>query len=385
MGVAVKNNVLIIPAWYPCSFFREQADILRDDYVISILYGTMHKMGIRKGLSAFFKNELSVKVQNHEDYAQVEFQYINHLYPIFERKQIDALTMQIGNVISSIYNGGKPDIIHIQSISDLAVFVVRWAKANNIKVVLTEHILFVRHEINRFAKMREQVYENVDKVLCVSNYVYRNLLTSGFKIKNAEVIGNLVNDTYLQCRNNIQKNGKILFVANHYHDKGLDVLIQVAKCLKEQMNVTIDIVGLSANSLYDANSTMERIINDNALEDVMCLLGHIEHQKLLTMYPNYSLLLSTSVSETFGLVVAESILYGTKVVCTDSGGIRDFVNERNGIVVGVNNIEGMVNAIQNLLENSMLPIQESELIAKRFGHQTFKKNMLNMYDSLIPI
>lgn len=376
----MRSKLLIIPAWYPCSFFKEQADLVRDIYDVSILTGTLHRIGLRKSLRYFVKKDSWYKIEHHEDYTQIDFQYINHLYPIFERKQIDALTKQVGDVILSMYNGGKPNVIHIQSISDLAVFVVRWAKANNIRVILTEHILFVRHEINRFAKMREQVYENVDKILCVSNYVYRNLLTSGFKIKNAEVIGNLVNDTYVQCRNDIQKNGKILFVANHYHDKGLDVLIQVAKCLKEQMNVTIDIVGLSANSLYNANITMERIINDNALEDVICLLGPIEHQKLLTMYHNYSLLLSTSVSETFGLVVAESILYGTKVVCTDSGGIRDFVNERNGIVVSVKDATSIVNAISNLMNDTLLPITESKKISEKYGYQNYKDLLLNSYN-----
>jgi glycosyltransferase involved in cell wall biosynthesis len=268
------------------------------------------------------------------------------------------LTEKIGEIILGLFGGERPDVIHIQSISDFAVFVTRWAKKQGIRVVLTEHILFVRHEINRLSKLRENLYNEVDEVMCVSNYLYRNLLTSGFKMKHVSVIGNLVNDKYIQQDRISKKNGRVLFVANHYHDKGLDILFEVIKQLQNKIDCVVDIVGLDGTSQFNKVSTIDDMVKKYDIERNICLLGKIAHDDLLKLYSQYSVLLSTSTSETFGLAVAEAIMYGTKVVCTDSGGIRDFVNDKNGIVVGLNNAGELVDAIIKSLEDSIEPAVE---------------------------
>ena len=93
---------------------------------------------------------------------------------------------------------------------------------------------------------------------------------------------------------------------------------------------------------------------------------------MLGKYSEYSLLLSTSVSETFGLAVAESIAHGTPVVCTDSGGIRDFVNETNGVIIGINDAEGAVDAIELCLKKKFDYNNMRAEVLKRYGVDNYK-------------
>jgi glycosyltransferase involved in cell wall biosynthesis len=79
------------------------------------------------------------------------------------------------------------------------------------------------------------------------------------------------------------------------------------------------------------------------------------------------------------LAVAEAIMYGTKVVCTDSGGIRDFVNDKNGIVVGLNNVEELVEAVQKVLENSKVSQSESQVLCEQYGSKQYREKMFASY------
>ena len=373
----MPNKILIVPAWYPCSFFKEQADLLQPDYDVRILSGVMHQIGFAHALVKSCIGKCTIVQKS--DYTSIDFYYISNLRSIFISKQLEYLTEKIGEIILSLFGGEKPDVIHVQSISDIAVFVTRWAKRQGIIVVLTEHILFVRHEINRFSKLRENLYNEVDEVICVSNYLYRNLLTSGFKMKHVSVIGNLVNDKYIQQDRISKKNGRVLFVANHYHDKGLDILFEVIKQLQNKIDCVVDVVGLDRLSQYNEFSTIGDMIRKYNIEPNICLLGKIAHDDLLKLYSQYSVLLSTSTSETFGLAVAEAIMYGTKVVCTDSGGIRDFVNDKNGIVVGLNNAGELVDAIIKSLEDSRMNEEFMAIIHEKFGVENYRSKLIGIY------
>ncbi len=378
MENSLKNKILVVPAWYPCSFFKEQADLLCPDYDVKILSGLMHQLRFREVLSK--RKWCKCAVVHDTDYTLVDFYYLRDVRSIFFTKQIEYLTEKIGKIILDLFEGTKPNVIHIQSISDIAVFITRWAKKHNIKVVLTEHILFIRHEINRFSILKENVYNEVDKVLCVSNYLYRNLLTSGFKLKCASAIGNLVNDKYFEQYSSSKKNGRVLFVANHYYDKGLDVLFEMVQQLQNRTYCVVDVIGLDINNLFNAKSTIGEMIEKYHIEDNICLLGKMEHDDLLKLYSKYSVLVSTSTSETFGLAVAEAIMYGTKVVCTDSGGVRDIVTEDTGIVVGINDVVGLVNAIIKTLESPEVHRCASYALRERYGSKQYRDKLLALYN-----
>lgn len=375
----VKKNILYVPAWYPCSFFEEQAELVMEDYNVVILSGTVKFYTILNSIKHInkFKNFNDTEKTKHKS---IVIPYITNLRSFFITKQIEYITTKVGKIILSLFSGTKPDVIHIQSNSDIAYFIVLWAKRNNIKVVLTEHLLFVRHEINRFSRLREKVYEMVDEVLCVSNYVYRNLITSGFKIKKASIIGNLVDERLIPREQFDLKNGRVLFVANHFHDKGLNTLLDVAFLLEHYSpSIFIDIIGLDDNSEYEEGNLLIDELRRRSLSNRVILLGKMSHRELLKTYSKYSVLLSTSISETFGLAVAESIACGTKVVCTDSGGIRDFVNDKNGYIINHNDLKGIYDAINHAILNPKILIEEKNIIIERNGLTAFKYKILEAY------
>ncbi|MDS1031046.1 glycosyltransferase family 4 protein [Porphyromonadaceae sp. NP-X] len=381
-----KPNILVIPAWYPAIFFQQQMELVEDFFNFKIIVGKRITVGRRKGLNKWFSKKY-FEFKKKENYYEATYYYLNHLPENLNSIQIERLTSCFDKLINIIYQNEKPSLIHIQSLSDTAVFVCNWAKINKIPVILTEHILYIRHQFDNFQKLKEKVYEKADRVLCVSNYLYRNLLTSGIQLKNVKIIGNFIDDGFVKNNFNTEKpNNKILYIASHFEDKNFDLLLEVTKLLKErEINFSIDIIGLPADIPYKNGNPLFQTIKAADLSEIINIIGPIKHEDLLKQYQNYSFLVSTSISETFGLAIAEAIAYGLPVVCTDSGGIHDFVNETNGLIVPIQDAMSLAVIIENFVHGQYQfnKLEISKNIRKKYGRNTFLKILSTEYWNLI--
>lgn len=364
-----KKSILFVPAWYPCSFFEEQQSVYAGEYDIYNVVGNCLWLPKRKQLKRLLslKGLSDVAVTRNGTLCNIEISCPKYKSQHKTGMAIRRMSDKIGNVILSLMDGRLPEYVYIQSISDFAVFVAEWAKHNGIKIILAEHILYIRHSIDYITHRKEQLYREADKVFCVSNYLYRNLLTSGFRMKSVSVVGNLVSDCGVpENWENINKNGRIMFVASHVHDKDMPTLFAVAKRLPSQL--AIDVFGLTGEETLDGKQ-----LREYAGENIV-FKGKMPHNDLLMQYSAYSLLLSTSVSETFGLSVAEAIAHGTPVVCTDSGGVRDFVNEGNGLVVDIRDVDGIVDAIIKVISAQYDSRNMSQQVLKKYGSEQYVNN-----------
>jgi len=75
-------------------------------------------------------------------------------------------------------------------------------------------------------------------------------------------------------------------------------------------------------------------------------LGPLPKNEVLKLIRESDMLVSTSRYETFGVALAEALSCGRPVVWTDSGGPRDFLNERNSVKVKGRTPEAVAEAIR---------------------------------------
>jgi glycosyltransferase involved in cell wall biosynthesis len=397
---SIKRKVLIVPSWYPVSFVTDQMKLMEDEFDFKVIVGKRTEMGKRKALARFLSARFKRFSWNKRilpdilyDFFSTEYIYINALPQYFEKQQMKILDKHFNQMFSEIDMAGwTPDLIHIQSISDTAVFVCNWAENNHIPVILTEHILYIRRKFDFFQKEKERIYSRAQKVLFVSNYLYRNLLTNGFEISKGEIIGNFVDDTYLPATfDKIDNHTRMLFVATHLSDKDINTLFSAFRILLNSgfTNFTLDIIGLGPQYRYISDSGSYTVLCEEieryGLTKHINIKGFISKEVLLKSFGNYSFLVSTSLSETFGLVIAEAIMYGLPVVCTDSGGIRDFVNESNGIIVPVKNPKAFSNGIIQMINNlnNYNLSQISSEMTEKFGSRIFFNRLKKEYIQVI--
>ena len=397
MNLLNKPKVLLIPAWYPASFFTEQMRLVEDAFDFKVLTGKRTKLGKKRaafkilhGKFTFFSWIENKSTHDSQADIHISYSYIHFLSRYFEKKQYRFLNEYFENELDKLAKlGWKPDLIHIQSLNDTAVFVCNWAQKNKIPIILTEHIVFVRQDFDFFQMEKESVYSRVNKVLCVSNYVYRNLLINGFNIKDVGVIGNLVEDTFVPALFDKKEitNKKILFVATHLADKDIEVLLKAVKLLIEAgfVDIKVDVLGIDPHQFYNNdckdNYLLKEEINKLGLSAYFDIKGILSSEDLLKSYKDYSIFVSTSFSETFGLAIAEALSNGIPVVITDSGGPRDFVNESNGIIVPIRNPQSLAEAIKEMIKNvsAYNSPHLSNNIIRDYGRKAFSKIISEEY------
>jgi glycosyltransferase involved in cell wall biosynthesis len=387
-----KKQILFVPDGWPANFFYDQMDAVSDLYNFEVLLGNRVPVGKKK----FLKNILSKKLSSFSiektDIYRVSYNYINYSHRFFQHRQWSKLLKKFDVSIRRIYNGGKPDIIHIHQISDTAAFICDWAAENNVPVIMSEHLLYVSHENYDFYSIKKDVYSKVSKVLCASNYQYRTLLTNGVKMKNVDVVGNLLDDSFVLETFTYDKNNRnIMFVASHLADKDIDVLLDAIAILKERnyIDFHLDIIGINPDQNYPIEDNpeynLQQDIKRRGLTGIISLKGRKERIDLLKCYQYYSFLVSSSLSETFGVGVAEAIMNGLPVVCTDSGGVRDFVDCTNGLIVPIHNPQAFSDAIVKMFELRRFfnSTEMSNQIRSRFGRDSFRERLLNVYQELL--
>lgn len=131
----------------------------------------------------------------------------------------------------------------------------------------------------------------------------------------------------------------ILGVANVWDErKRLSALIELAKDFQDK-NAKVVVVGLNEKQKA---ALPEGIIGITRTENA---------RQLAKLYSAADVFVSTSVEESFSLVVGEALACGTPVVCADGGGCNELVGDGVGIVVPRDDREALYRAVSGILES----------------------------------
>ena len=136
----------------------------------------------------------------------------------------------------------------------------------------------------------------------------------------------------------IDENTKIILgVASVWDDrKRLNMMVALADKLKDE-NVQVVTVGLSQ---AQADALPKNVLGITRTENI---------DELVNLYSAAEVFVSTSVEESFSLVVGEAMATGTPIVCVDGGGCKELISDEIGIVVPRDDIEKLTSSVKALL------------------------------------
>jgi glycosyltransferase involved in cell wall biosynthesis len=132
----------------------------------------------------------------------------------------------------------------------------------------------------------------------------------------------------------------ITFVGKLTEFKGVDVLLDAASIYERELgDVTTLIIGDGALRLR-----LEEHAERLGLKGIR-FLGHQPQPEVAEILNSADISVIPSRVEPFGLVAVEALACGTPVVATNEGGLPDFIDERVGALVAVDNAVALANAI----------------------------------------
>lgn len=194
-----------------------------------------------------------------------------------------------------------------------------------------------------FLPFEKRTYELADRIVAVSEAT-KNALIKQYDIAEQKitVIHNAV-DTSRFHRLDIPKiPHSLLYIGRIDKRKGIEFLIRSMPLVRERIPDIKLLVGGKGSSL----KSMKTLVGRLKLERNVQFLGFVPDDQLNTLYNQAHCIVVPSIFEGFGITVIEALATGTRVVGTDTDGIREILRDEDyGRVVPYGNNRTLADAI----------------------------------------
>lgn len=279
----------------------------------------------------------------------------------FDLKAIFKIKKIINDIRTSV-NPFGPLIVHTHG--SRAGLLGRLASPFHAKKVYTEHRFdeefHLKNPLNEWIQKRMLSAQNhrSDLIIAVSSSVKKYLIESKMAPKDRIVIipnGINLRDSKTEDRRPARSTGSVLRapvignIGNLNFQKGQVYLVQaMTEVLKKYPLATLEIIGEG-----EERKILEAEIKKLKLGSHVTLLGS---KNVVDKYlKHWSVFVSASIAETFGIVILEAMKYGLPIVATRVGGVPDIITQRkNGILVESESPKALARGVIEVLESPAL-------------------------------
>ena len=381
-------HILILASFYPSEvrphtgiFFQDQARALQKAghqvtvLVLPRIRESLHTLRYQRALPP-------ITLEGDDDLPVYRMHY--GWFPRVFPSTCASLVKHFGmKAFEQVYNDrGKPDVVHAHNIFYAGYLAVRIQNAHKIPVVLTEHStnhLRGRMFLPGQKRIIRYTLENIDLPMAVGKALMDKLNT--YQPDNrVGLIDNMVNINSFELSPSPDE-GRFTFagVGDLNKRKNYPLLIHA---------FAQEFRGRDARLIIGGGGPMHKklhsLINELGLTDQVELAGRLTREQVRSLFQNSHAIISSSNVETFGITLIEAMACGRPVIATASGGPQGFVNEINGILVPVNDVDAMAQAMWHMYENYSMydPAQIRAFCENRFAEEVIVSRLQTIYESL---
>ena len=179
----------------------------------------------------------------------------------------------------------------------------------------------------------------------------------------------------------------ILFLSNLIESKGILVLLDACKILKDRcFRFVLDIAGGETEAI--SAERLQREISARSLEDIAIWHGRVGGAVKDGLYGSADIFTLPTFNDAFPLVVLEAMANSLPVVSTDEGGITDMVVDgENGRIVPRKDASALADALGDLLRDKSLRQRMGEdgrsRYERMFTEEAFLRRFVDIIDTIV--
>ncbi len=222
-----------------------------------------------------------------------------------------------------------------------------------------------------------RLYDKISYFICPTEAIRELALKAKIPASKLVVLEHFID---IDTTPNYDNKNYFLYVGRLSKEKGIITLVNAMKNLP---NVELHIVGKG-----EEEENIKNEINRLNLKNIK-LLGYKSGEELENEYKNcIATIVPSTAFEMFGLIIIEAFRYGKPVIGTEIGGIAKIIdNNQNGLLVPVDNLEELTQAINKLNNNPEL-VKELGKNARQKVEQVYSpdvhyKKLMNIYNQAI--
>jgi glycosyltransferase involved in cell wall biosynthesis len=168
---------------------------------------------------------------------------------------------------------------------------------------------------------------------------------------------------------------RILFLGNVIYRKGLHILLEAVKCLRqppepvEGLKFRVDVVGgLDSEPAY--TKQIQGFITANHLSSFVFLHGALDNQPLIEMYKHAHVMVVPSSYEGFGIAYLEGMCFGLPAIGTTAGAAGEIISDAvDGFLIKPGDARSLTHRLKFLRENRDALIRMSLAARRRYLRQ----------------
>ena len=268
-----------------------------------------------------------------------------------------------------------PDLIHSNVVFPAGIIGDKLARILRVPYVVTEHWSQVRKFFKKpfFSRMGTNVYANAVRILPVSQFLKQEIVKAmdGSRkrwhlfngVDKFRVVGNVVDPEIFAYKPKTPKEREIHICSvgtwnkTRHLTKRPEILIEAISILQTEFGKKIKL------TMVGSGNRLEELKELCRAKDVDAhFTGYLDAPEVAAIMQSSDYMAHCSDMETFCIVVAEAIMTGTPVICSDVGALDELMSEENGVAKGVM-CENTVNDWLHKLKMALLWKFDNEAIA----------------------
>ena len=282
-----------------------------------------------------------------------------------------------------VKENGKPDIVHVH-VPMKAGLIARWIKRKyDVSYVVSEqsaHYKMGSHDdfFDKniiYRKEMTRVYREATAVTNVSVAV-GNTIKELFNLRAVQTINNTVDTTLFNYEDSDYKTFRFIHVSTLTESQKnvTGILSAIKKLSKRRQDFEFIIVG-------PANKEFRELVKTSGIEDFVILTGEISYADVSKEMKRASALVLFSRYENLPCVIVEALCCGLPVIATDVGGIKELINENNGMLVQSENENELTESMDHLINeyNNYDRKQIATNAREKFSYSTIGKQFNTLY------
>lgn len=219
-------------------------------------------------------------------------------------------------------------------------------------------------------------------VTTVSNSVIEELKVD-YNFSNVTIIGNGVDEQKFHPAKLRDGSNYILYVGRLSYRKGIFELLKAMKSIICHYDVELLLVGKG-----EFEDLLKEYSISNKIDDKVHFLGHVDREKLISLYQNASVFVMPSAYESGPLTLLEAMSCGRPVVSTSTGIAPEIIkNRHNGLIISSSDATLIQNAIEEILQDEKLGesmgVNARKTIEENYSWDIVTSRVESCYESLL--
>ena len=362
-------NILMIPSWYGTktapllgSFYKEQAEELAArGHRVAVLYAE-----VGGSFRPADNQKMHDVVNGVETYIWVK----PNLTPRWEKGRCFQRTRMLEKMYRQLEKTwGRPDVVNLRS-SLQGYEAVTLCRRHQLPLFFMEHSSYVVTEGENSAA-RKRLYAVMDAAK-VNACVGSTLLAVMQPHKaDTRIIPDFVDERRFYIREKEDPTAPFTFAAMGQLRpiKGHDTLIRAFARLRQKTDRPVQLRIAGAGSLREY---LQGIIQKEGLEEVCHLVGNIPREQVVDFMNDCDCFVCSSRTEMLSCVLHECAACGRPAIATMCGGPQDILTDETGMLVPVDDVEAMADAMLTMLDKA--PAYDRQAIRQhiidKFGRDT---------------